>query len=185
MPHNRSLAISQASTPQDIEHVKALFAEYTTSLALDLSFQNYSSEVANLPGAYAPPSGALFIARSTDPASPPGARNVEEGQGEVVGCIALRPLPSTPRSNSSLTAICEIKRLYVRPAGRGLGIGRALVERVLLEARALGYEKVKLDTLPSMQSAIRLYEGLGFRRAGKYYESPVQGTVFLEMELGD
>ena len=139
--------------------VRSLFEEYAASLDTDLCFQGFAEELAGLPGDYAPPSGRLLLALK---------------DGQTAGCIALRPLN---------TGVCEMKRLYVRPAFRAHGIGRALVDRLIHEARSAGYQHLRLDTLPSMTGAQALYRRLGFREIAPYYDSPVEGTVFLELQL--
>ena len=154
--------ISRATTPSDISAIASLFNAYVTWLNLDLTFQKYSIELATLPGKYAPPTGSLLLARL-------------KSSGEAIGCVALRPLADD--------GICEMKRLYVSPAGRGLGLGKALAEAVVAEARKLGYRATRLDTLPRMEAARALYQRLGFREVEAYYESPLEGTIFLELEL--
>jgi ribosomal protein S18 acetylase RimI-like enzyme len=139
--------------------VRSLFEEYAASLDTDLCFQGFAEELAGLPGDYAPPGGRLLLALQ---------------DGQTAGCIALRPLN---------TGVCEMKRLYVRPAFRAHGIGRALVDRLIREARSAGYQHLRLDTLPSMTGAQALYRRLGFREIAPYYDSPVEGTVFLELQL--
>jgi GNAT superfamily N-acetyltransferase len=148
-----------AATEADIEDVRALLREYESTLGIPLEFQQFDREVAELPGAYGPPRGSLLVARrGADP----------------VGCVALRPIePET----------CELKRLYVRPAARGSGLGRRLAEAALAEARRLGYRRIRLDTLPGMGAAQSLYEQLGFREIEPYTTNPVAGTRFLELEL--
>jgi len=151
--------IEEADTPRAIEEVSALFAEYQEGLGLDLSFQSFAEELAGLPGAYARPRGCLLLARS---------------DGVAVGCAGLRPFDEK---------IGEIKRLYVRPAARGHDLGRRLTVRLIEEARALRYQRLYLDTLPSMASAQRLYESLGFKDIPPYRYNPVEGTRFLGLEL--
>ena len=153
------MQICQASKPEDIALARVLFEEYAAWLALDLSFQGFEDELAELPGLYAPPRGCLLLALS-------GAQGA--------GCVALRPLTID---------VCEMKRLFVRSAFRGRGLGRLLAERVLQEARLIGYTAMKLDTLPVMQEAIRLYEALGFVRCPAYYQTPLKGTIFMELQL--
>jgi putative acetyltransferase len=143
----------------DLEDVRRLFGEYAASLAFDLSFQAFDRELAELPGRYAPPAGALLVARIDD---------------ETVGCVALRPLDG---------AICELKRLYVRPGHRGGGAGRRLVVAALAEARRLDYRRVRLDTVPGMEKAQALYERLGFEDIAPYTDNPIAGTRFLELVL--
>ena len=134
---------------------------YAASLGIDLGFQGFEDELASLPGKYAPPTGALLLARSA---------------GKALGCVALRQLDADGR--------CEMKRLYVTPGGRGLGLGRRLAEAVIAEAQHLGYREMCLDTLRSMQRAIALYRSLGFVETGAYYATPIAGTAFLRLDLG-
>jgi GNAT superfamily N-acetyltransferase len=147
------------STSDDLDDVRALFHDYAASLPFDLGFQAFERELAELPGAYAPPRGVLLIART---------------RGEAIGCVALRPLDKQT---------CELKRLYVRPAGRSAGTGRALTERALAEARRLGYRRIRLDTVPGMEQAQSLYARLGFREVAPYVVNPIAGARFLELEL--
>ena len=153
------MKICQATTPDEIAQVRSLFAEYAAWLKVDLCFQGFATELAGLPGAYTPPRGRLLLALAGD---------------DVKGCIALRSLDGR---------ICEMKRLFVRPAFRGQGIGRLLAEKIIAEARAIGYATIKLDTLPSMLAATRLYESLGFVRCGAYYDTPLANTIFMELKL--
>lgn len=153
------LTIVDAAAVDEVLMVRCLFEEYAASLGIDLCFQGFEQELAGLPGSYAPPQGRLLLAW--------------EG-GQTAGCIALRPLE--PGS-------CEMKRLYVRPAFRGHGIGRVLVDRIIQAARQAGYRLMRLDTLPSMTAALALYRRLGFREIAPYYENPVEGAVFLELQL--
>jgi ribosomal protein S18 acetylase RimI-like enzyme len=154
------MRITQALAAADIAIVRGLFLEYQSQLGIDLSYQQFDEEVSSLPGDYAPPRGRLLLAWHDD---------------APVGCVGLREIPD---------GAAEMKRLFVRPSGRGLGVGHALVARLLEEAREAGYDRVVLDTLPSMQSAQRLYEQFGFRDIAAYRESPVPGTRFLSVTLG-
>lgn len=153
------IAIGPAVDDAAIDAARALFAEYQAALGVDLSFQNFDAELGGLPGAYAPPRGRLLLARH---------------DGALAGCGALRPLDATA---------CEMKRLYVRPAFRSSGAGRALAEFLIAEARAAGYRRMCLDTLPQMAAAQRLYQHLGFRDIAAYRHNPIAGTRFLALDL--
>jgi ribosomal protein S18 acetylase RimI-like enzyme/mannose-6-phosphate isomerase-like protein (cupin superfamily) len=160
MPQNtHEMRIRSAEFPDDRDIVKSLFREYADSLGIDLAFQQFSDELANLPGKYALPDGRLLLAYLGD---------------MPAGCVALRPLNDGD---------CEMKRLYVRPAFRGKGIGRRLVQQLLNEARVAGYSRIYLDTLPAMQEAIALYESFGFCDTAPYCHNPVPGARFLAMNL--
>jgi ribosomal protein S18 acetylase RimI-like enzyme len=141
------------------DEVRVLLREYEASLGFTLEFQSFEEELAQLPGDYAPPHGALFLARVG---------------GEPAGCVALRRFgPAT----------CELKRLYVRPGRRGLGLGRLLTEAAIAVARELGYQRMRLDTTPGMETAQALYRSLGFREIERYRPNPVHGASFLELAL--
>lgn len=146
--------------PDLILIAKSLFLEYEASIGVDLSFQGFAKELKDLPGKYAPPAGGLFIA-SID--------------GNPLGCVALRPL------EIELTA--ELKRLYVRPDGRGKGLGLALTNKAIQLVRDAGYRAVRLDTLSTMKDAQRLYRKLGFKEIPPYTFNPIQGTSFMELDL--
>jgi ribosomal protein S18 acetylase RimI-like enzyme len=154
----QSVTIAPAS-PGEIDAVRALLEEYARSLAVDLRFQRFDDELAALPGAYAPPGGALLVARD-DPL--------------IVGCVGVRPLDART---------CEMKRLYVQSLRRGSGLGRRLAEAAIAEGRRLGYAAMRLDTLPGMEAAQALYEELGFRDVAAYADNPVPGARFLELVL--
>lgn len=151
--------IREVRFPQDRERVVGLFREYADSLGFDLCFQDFETELATLPGKYAPPGGRLLLACNGD---------------HAVGCVALRPIDRER---------CEMKRLYVRPAMRGSGLGRTLAERICEEARAAGYRQICLDTLPSMQAAVGLYTDLGFVPVAPYVFNPLPGALFLGRAL--
>ena len=154
-----SIDIVRATSAEQIATARMLFKEYEASLGIELTFQGFAREVAELPGAYAPPAGRLFLATDgTEPA----------------GCVALRPLGD---------GVCEMKRLYVRPTARGTRLGRRLTETVIREARAIGYTRMRLDTLPSMKEAFALYKTIGFREIPPYCENPIVGTHFMELSL--
>ena len=157
--HSSGFTLGEALDAADVEACRELFTEYQQALGVSLCFQDFERELATLPGAYARPRGRLLIARV---AAMPAA------------CAALRPLGERDG---------EMKRLYVRPQFRGMGLGRALAEIVIDEARALGYASVKLDTLPQMAEAQSLYAALGFRDVAPYNENPIAGTRFLALAL--
>ena len=154
--------IREATTATDMTLARELFAEYASWLKVDLCFQGFDEELRTLPGAYGPPRGRLLLA----------------GRGaDAFACIALRPLAQP--------AVGEIKRLYVQPAQRGEGWGRRLVAAVLAEARALGYEELKLDTLDWMTAARALYEETGFLPCAPYYANPLPGVVYMSLRMRD
>ena len=154
------LTITPVTTPLELDLAKALFLEYAESLAFSLCFQGFDQELADLPGKYAPPAGRLLLARAGE---------------EVAGCGALRPLRAS--------GVCEMKRVYLRPEHRGRGHGRELAVRLIDEARVMGYQRMRLDTLPQMTAAIPLYRSLKFHEIPPYYPNPVPGAVFMELEL--
>jgi ribosomal protein S18 acetylase RimI-like enzyme len=150
----------QAVSPEQVEQARALFLEYANSLDFDLCFQSFDEELKGLPGSYAPPTGRLLLAYC---------------DGQAAGCIALRKLEDQ---------ICEMKRLYVRPAYRGKGVGRKLVDAVIAEGRDIGYQRMRLDTIESsMRDAIALYRRRGFREIAPYRTNPIAGALYLELLL--
>jgi putative acetyltransferase len=148
-----------AETDEQVGVAHGLFEEYADSTGTDLCFQNFAQELATLPGEYAPPTGRLILGYADE---------------EAAGCVALRRLED---------GVCEMKRLYVRPAFRGTGLGRKLAEAAIGEAVELGYERMRLDTLPSMRQAIALYRALGFREIDSYRFNPVEGSLYMELSL--
>jgi GNAT superfamily N-acetyltransferase len=148
-----------ARTTEDLSRAKALFEEYASSLHFDLDFQNFREELAGLPGGYAPPEGCLLLAMD---------------EVQAARCAALRKIDRE---------ICEMKRLYVRPSFRRLGVGRTLALAIIREARKIGYRRMRLDTVPAMKEAQTLYESLGFLNILPYRHNPVPGAVFLELNL--
>ena len=160
MATNRDFRLVQASSDNDVSLARQLFTEYALSLGFSLCFQNFDQELASLPGKYSPPSGRLLLAYLNE---------------QLAGCIALRQLD---------TDTCEMKRLFVRPDFRGARLGKVLVDAIIAEARAIGYKRMCLDTVPGqMDRAIGLYEAIGFRDVEPYYDNPVEGARFMELHL--
>jgi len=153
------ISIKEATTADALLQARTLFKEYQAALGVDLGFQDFENELANLPGQYAAPGGRLLLASA---------------DSRVAGCVALRPLSGDA---------CEMKRLFVRPAFRAHGVGRMLAERIIAEARSIGYRRMCLDTLPSMGRAQQLYEVLGFREIEAYRYNPIAGTKYLGLDL--
>jgi putative acetyltransferase len=153
------MRIKQARTKFEIEEVRKLFREYEAFLGVDLCFQNFEEELAGLPGKYSRPSGDLLICLDGE---------------RTVGCVAIRKLDE---------GVCEMKRLFVRPEARGTGLGKRLAREIIVIARELGYSLMRLDTLDRLTEAMHLYEMLGFRKTGPYYENPLPGVVYWELEL--
>jgi putative acetyltransferase len=155
-----SAVLTQAASELQIAQARELFQEYAQSLGFSLCFQGFDQELTNLPGDYAPPDGRLLLA---------------EYQGQLAGCIAMHKIGSE---------ICEMKRLYLRSQFRGKGIGRALAEALISEARAIGYRQMRLDTVePVMQNAVALYRQLGFREIAPYRPNPIAGALYMELKL--
>ena len=156
----RALSLLQAQSPIQIAQARELFLEYAKSLGFSLCFQNFDKELAGLPGDYAPPDGRLFLA---------------EYNAQLAGCVALHKLAGE---------ICEMKRLYLRPQFRGLRLGRALADRIIAEARQIGYKRMRLDTVePVMKDAVAMYRKIGFREIEPYCENPIAGALYMELLL--
>ena len=158
-----NITLAPAYTPSDLGLIREIFREYAGTLSVDLSFQDFEAELAQLPGEYAEPRGMLVLARV---------------DGEVAGCCALRPADTTDYPNAA-----EMKRLYVRKAFRGFGLGRLLTEHTLDQARLAGYSTVLLDTLDEMEAARALYEDLGFSEIPPYYHNPYAGAHYLKVDI--
>jgi putative acetyltransferase len=154
------LTFAQVESPEQIAQARELFLEYAQSLGFSLCFQNFDKELADLPGDYVPPTGCLLLA---------------ECKGEVAGCVALHKLEA---------GICEMKRLYLQPRFRGHGLGRILAERIITEARQIGYQRMRLDTVePVMKDAVGMYRKLGFEPIEAYCANPMPGVIYMELEL--
>ena len=150
-----------AKDTEALEQVRQYFRNYAGWLGVDPSYQNFDQEMASLPGAYETPDGRLFFA---------------EVDGPPAGCVGVRPLPGSE-------GVCEMKRLYVEPEERGHGVGAALALAAIKAAKEIGYRKLMIDTLPNMRMAVKLYRELGFTEAPNYYQTPVEGTMFLALDL--
>jgi len=153
------LEIIESYDDRTIAAARVLIKEYAEFLGFDLNFQDFAEEMEHFPGTYAPPDGCLLLARESD---------------ETAGCVALHKINDQ---------ICEMKRLFVRPTFRGRAIGRRLVERIIEKARRMGYRTMRLDTVPQLESANRLYEKEGFKDIEPYYHNPIEGARFMELEL--
>lgn len=162
MPEAPAFRIAPVGSAEDLADAVALFRSYARSLDIDLAYQGFEAEMAAMPGKYAPPEGALLLARRSE-------------DGMPVGCGALRPIAPA--------GCCEMKRLYVSPAGRGSGLGERLMLVLVAEAERIGYREMRLDTLPSMKAAIALYGKHGFAPIAPYYETAPPGTLFLRRVL--
>jgi putative acetyltransferase len=157
----KGFTLSQVESTAQVMQARELFREYEKALGISLCFQNFDQELADLPGDYAPPSGRLLLA--TD-------------EGQLAGCVALHPLEP---------GICEMKRLYLRPAFRGKGLGRIMVETIIRQARGIGYHRLRLDTIePLMKDAVRTYRKMGFREIAPYRPNPCEGALYMELDLG-
>ena len=153
------ITLARAESARDIATIHELFLEYGASLSFELCFQHFQEELAGLPGDFVPPEGCLLLATEKD---------------RIAGCVALRQLSP---------GICEMKRLYVRPKFRGRGAGRILAEAIIDKALEIGYTRMRLDTVPSMEAAIALYFSLGFKKIAPYRENPIDGALYLELNL--
>jgi len=154
-----ALSFAQVESPAQVEVARSLFREYEAWLKVDLCFQSFEAELSALPMPYVPPNGALLLATA---------------EGEVAGCGAFRPLAE---------GVCELKRMFLRPAFRGKGSGRKLANSLIDLARAAGYRSMRLDSIDFMREAVMLYQSLGFRRIERYYNNPHPGALFFELEL--
>jgi putative acetyltransferase len=162
---NTEILVTPAESSHEMAQIRELFTEYAESLGFSLCFQDFDREVAGLPGDYGPPDGRLLLARYGS---------------EAAGCIALHSLDR----ESLEPDVCEMKRLYVRPQFRGRSVGRLLAERVIAEAKSIGYTKMRLDTVePKMKNAVALYRALGFREIGAYRPNPIEGAMYMELGL--
>ncbi len=156
----KDLAFSQAESPPQIAQARELFLEYAQSLGFSLCFQNFDQELAELPGDYAPPEGRLLLA---------------DYEGTLAGSVALHKIEPQ---------ICEMKRLYLRPQFRGKGLGRVLADRIIAEARQIGYQRMRLDTVePVMKDAVAMYRRIGFQEIAPYRANPIAGAMYMELRL--
>jgi putative acetyltransferase len=152
--------LCRRSPPRKSPQARELFLEYAQSLGVNLCFQNFEEELAGLPGLYAPPDGRLLLA---------------EYEGQLAGCVALHRWEA---------GVCEMKRLYLRPSFRGKGLGRVIAEAIIAEARNIGYQGMRLDTIePIMKDAVEMYRKLGFREIGPYRPNPIAGAMYMELQL--
>ncbi len=150
----------QAESLAQVAQARELFQEYAQSLGVNLCFQNFEQELAGLPGHYASPDGRLLLA---------------EYDGQLAGCVALHKWDN---------GICEMKRLYLRPSFRGKGLGRAIAEKIITDARSIGYQRMRLDTIePLMKDAVEMYRKLGFREIAPYRPNPIAGAMYMELQL--
>lgn len=150
----------QAESHAHVAQARELFQEYAQSLGVNLCFQNFEQELAGLPGHYAPPDGRLLLAGY---------------DGQLAGCVALHKWED---------GVCEMKRLYLRPSFRGKGLGRVIAEKIIVEARSIGYQRMRLDTIePLMKDAVEMYRKLGFREIAPYRPNPIAGAMYMELQL--
>jgi putative acetyltransferase len=154
-----NITFSYVQSGEDIDQIKLLFREYEKAIGVDLCFQNFEKELADLPGQYAPPEGCLILVR------------VDNSEA---GCVALRRFEAY---------VCEMKRLYLRPRFRKLGLGRQMATIIIEEAVNRGYKTMRLDTLPSMTEAIALYKSMGFVQIDSYRYNPLEGAIYMEKQL--
>jgi ribosomal protein S18 acetylase RimI-like enzyme len=167
----KAFDFAQAESPAQIAQARELFLEYAESLGFSLCFQNFDKELAELPGDYAPPAGSLLLA---------------EYEGQLAGCVAFHNLIRATTNDHRLTTdnICEMKRLYLRPQFRSKGLGRALADRIIAEARQIGYKRMRLDTVePVMKDAVAMYRQLGFVEIAPYCANPIAGALYMELLL--
>jgi ribosomal protein S18 acetylase RimI-like enzyme len=156
----KGFAFAQAESPAQLAQARELFLEYAQSLGFSLCFQNFDQELSDLPGGYAPPEGRLLLAGY---------------EGELAGCVALHQLEPS---------VCEMKRLYLRPQFRGKGLGRTLADHIIAEARQIGYQRMRLDTVePVMKDAVAMYRKLGFKEIAPYCPNPMSGVIYMELQL--
>lgn len=166
-----AIAIIDASTTSHLDAARAMFREYEKDIGISLCFQGFEQELATLPGRYAPPRGRLYLLMDT---------------GSAVGCIALRDITDDLRLETrrgTVPPICEMKRLYIRPSHRGRGLGRILAERLVADARAIGYHAMRLDTLETWLPAVELYRSLGFQPTERYNDDTDPHTLFMALDL--
>jgi putative acetyltransferase len=164
----KNLSFTQAASPTQVAQARELFLEYAQSLGFSLCFQNFDDELAGLPGGYAPPDGRLLLA---------------EYEGQLAGCVALHKLAAKSDAEAG-SEFCEMKRLYLRPQFRGKGLGSVLADRIIAEARQIGYRRMRLDTVePVMKDAVAMYRRIGFRRIPPYCNNPMPGALYMELDL--
>lgn len=159
MNKTEKIIFIDVNTQELLEKTKEIFKEYQQSIDTDLCFQKFEEELASLPGKYAPPKGRLYLSFVGE---------------KLVGCVALRPINDTE---------CEMKRLYIKPEFRGQGMGRILAEKIISDAKEIGYKQMFLDTLDTMKSALNLYASLGFKDAPEYCYNPIEGAIFMYLDL--